>query len=65
MKRDEIIRNHELQKYTLIEDDGKRLVFRKKFSVGIFILWLILTGIGAAGYVVYHFCKPKKYVSYK
>ena len=63
--KQDIINQEAILKNTLIEDDGKRLVFRKKFSIGSFIFWLVFTGIGAAGYAIYHFTKPKKYIDYK
>lgn len=65
MNRAEALNQYTMMGYTLIEDDTKRLVFRKKFSVGWFIFWLVFTLIGAVGYVIYHYTKPKVFVDYK
>lgn len=63
--RQEIIDHYRQMKYTLIDDTNNKLTFRKKFSWGWFIFWLLFTGIGALVYVIYHYTKPKEFVDYK
>ena len=47
-------------KYSLINDDGKMLTFKKKFSIFWCIIWGILF------YLIYHcVIKKKKFMSYK
>jgi len=57
--REDIINRMSERKYSLVDDTGSVLVFKKRFS----ILWLLCFWFG---YVVYHvFLKSKAFVSYK
>jgi len=62
MNKISVINEYKAMNYELIEQHGKQLVFRKKFSVGWLIFWLIMGGFGAIFYVLYHYAKPKKFV---
>jgi len=64
-KRKDILNQQISMEKTLVEDDGKRLIFRDRFSIGWFIFWLIFTGFGAIVYIVYYYTKAKTYISYK
>jgi len=65
MKKEEIIAMKKAEKKVVIEDNGKTLTFRKKFSIGWAIFWFLFGGFGVIIYIAYHFCKLKEQINYK
>jgi len=63
--RQEVMNQYTMMKYTLLEDQNNKLTFRKNFSWGWFIFWLLFSGIGGFIYIIYHYTKPKVFVDYK
>ena len=63
--RKQVMEKMESQKMSLLNDDGKVLTFRKKFSIGWFIV-LTMLGFGIVIYPLYHFAlKQKVFMTYK